>query len=96
MTTTPADVLKLVNTDCEAQLAFILAEEHVPLQTQYDIVAGRKMKAVKTVRRLAGLEDSREAMRKLCKDELGIDRQSRHRSCSRSMGTRFVNKNKGG
>ena len=66
------DMAKLVSKDCDAELAYIFAEEEVPLQVQYDFVSGAKMKPIKTVRRFAGLEDTCEKVRKVCTDELNM------------------------
>ena len=66
--TTPEQKVQFVKENCEPELAFIFATEELPVEVQYDFVH----KGFKTVHKFANIDDTKEAVKKACKDEWGI------------------------
>ena len=58
------EMKKVVTQKAEPKLAYIFEQEEVELQLQYDLVN----MGMKTIRKMAVLEDDHAAVRKLCKD----------------------------
>ena len=65
---TPEAMTAYVAQNAEPELAFIFEQEEVNIKVQHDLVT----MGMKTVRKMAGLEDTRAAVRKVCKEDLRI------------------------